>query len=409
MKSKILVLSVLAMFFLSAASVMSVHNLSAVAISNSSTVSWNQLHGVSYRWWPFQSGNQRNPSIQFPEMASSGFNFVRIPLGWTETPPSWLSGSNNVTSLATAADANGLHVVYSFYQDQGVLFPPEVMAVYPGGSSAGNTPYYLDQVTVDGVDLWTYQFDNYWKPLITEVDSHPSTIGYEILNEPKSSSCGNSCLQSYHTWFAEHIRTLTSKTIIFGSYGYDTKPSKAIAPPSSVGNLAIDVHVYNSPYNPTTLFAGYQSLAAANNWKVELGEFGPCSANVCSSLSTNYVSGFVNNYVKAAYENGFAQAYWIWDCQTDGFPPNDVALLGNTTSTSCDTNPQPNQLEKILSSTDSLYYSGSEVYSSATTNSNSNNSFSWKTVESNYLLWVISVPLVLFAIMILFRERERTK
>jgi hypothetical protein len=68
---------------------------------------------------------------------------------------------------------------------------------------------------VEGNDGWTRQA-NFLKRIIQEVDKHPSTLGYEILNEPQIHNDNQwSKVGKYNTFMVNELRKATEKTIAY--------------------------------------------------------------------------------------------------------------------------------------------------------------------------------------------------
>src|SRR4029079_9176521 len=96
---------------------------------------------------------------------------------------------------------------------------------YPFGSGGSSdtdvarswwTDWYNKKITdADGRDGWTLQA-NFLKKVVSVVDKHPSTLGYEILNEPQVYSEDQwTKVGSYNTFISTELRQSTNKTIVF--------------------------------------------------------------------------------------------------------------------------------------------------------------------------------------------------
>ena len=67
----------------------------------------------------------------------------------------------------------------------------------------------------NGTDAWTRQA-NFLKTIVNAVDKHPSTLGYEILNEPQVHYSDEwQMIGNYNTFITNELRSLTQKTIFF--------------------------------------------------------------------------------------------------------------------------------------------------------------------------------------------------
>jgi hypothetical protein len=300
--------------------------------SGSSGVIWSQLRGANYNWTPLwfdTGGSTPAPSISLPLMrVNGGMNFVRQPIYWdayVANPSAYLSA---LRTLASEADQEGFSIVYDFHSNMFARFPPNVELGYAGDPTFMDA-YMSNSITVGSQSVWAYQMSDFWQPVIAQVDSHPSTIGYELLNEPP---VGGSTLQAYHAYFAEKIRALTTKAIVFGSDKFDEDPSSSTAPPASTctfggSTCAIDVHLYTTT-DPSNEFASWASIARSMGYPVILGEFAPCIGNC--SFSDEYVQTFLNTYVQDARNNGFGMSYWYWNCNEYGPATDYSSLLSGT-------------------------------------------------------------------------------
>jgi len=250
----------------------------------SSSVNWANLRGVNYNWPSVRAGSAPSPppSVSFPLMVADGFNFIRVPLSISLAQSNLSAFIPALTTLANAADSYGLSVVY-----------------------------LQSDWDVGAQSTWASIMSTFWQPVIGVVDSHPSTIGYEPVNEP---SVGGSTLQAYNQYFSTQIRALSDKAIVLGSSNDDGSPSSGIMP-TGVSNLVITVHSYGG--NPSNAFAGWASTAASMGVPVLLGEFGPCAVTPCGIAPSDAQSS-INTYVQAAHAYGFAMAYWFWGCADPG-------------------------------------------------------------------------------------------
>ena len=110
---------------------------------------------------------------------------------------------------------------------------------YPKGGGGGPgdpvaeewwTDWFNRDVTnAAGIDGWTLQAD-FLKEIVNAVDSHPSTLGYELLNEPRIYSIDQwEKVGNYNTFLTDELRKVTQKLIV-----YDRQAS-----PELVGEIGI--------------------------------------------------------------------------------------------------------------------------------------------------------------------------
>lgn len=355
----------------------------------SNSVNWSNLHGVAYNWtpiWKDPGGGTPAPNVSMPLMVSHGINFDEQPIFWgnlSANPSAYLS---SLTILANEADLVGIKVVYDFQSVACGQFPTNVITASgihcPDTNNAFMTAYESDSFNVGSQSVWAYQMSNFWQPVIAAMDSHASTIGYELIDEPPICC---TALQNYHNWFATQIRALTDKAIVVGSYQFDKMNNNdAYLPPASVctargDTCVIDVHLYNAA-DPSSYFSNWASIAKSAGYPIYLGQFGPCQVmnTACTSLSSAYVQNFINTYVQDAHNDGLGMSYWFWNCQENG-PTDWQSLL--TAQPAC----QPDALLGFLSTAyvNILGATTTSTTTSSTSSTNSTTSTSYTSTSSS--------------------------
>jgi Cellulase (glycosyl hydrolase family 5) len=214
----------------------------------------------------------------FRIISQGGMNHVRLVLYWEayeKNPAAFIAELNIV---AQTADKYGLKVMYDNHQfhtslwldnRRGTGFPPSLFennpTLYPYGSG-GSTGYPAATVwwtnwwnrsikDASGVDGWTLQA-NFLKKIVTTVDRHPSTLGYEILNEPQVHSISQwSKIGTYNTFMVNQLRTLTHKTIAYSmNIPIDLKSPIGVTPqnlakmaPANKTNVIFKISMYGVP------------------------------------------------------------------------------------------------------------------------------------------------------------------
>jgi hypothetical protein len=252
-------------------------------------------------------------------MKSLGFNFVRVPVSWTR----YANGPSNFTSeldnIVVAADANGISVVIDFHQIQGWDAWPQDMLTYYN-AVGGAEPGYDNMLTAwfknNATYSWQDMVDQFWKPIIQAVDSHPSVIGYEIMNEPYfPDGITVAQMQAHNQFFANALRNLTSKAIVYmaAANSLEQQGSTIVSTaPTGISNLVLDVHRYGTS-DPSSDFSTWKSEASSIGAAVFVGEWGPdCSGSVSQSVEQNTIT----LYYDAFSQYGLGNAYWSWSSGT---------------------------------------------------------------------------------------------
>jgi hypothetical protein len=172
----------------------------------------------------------------FKLITSVGMNHIRYVLYWEAFENDPISFIDELESVASLADKSGLHVIYDNHQYhtsswldplKGTGFPPSLFnnkVSYPYGSGGGPanpsaykwwTNWWSHNITnAQGIDGWTLQIE-FLKRVIKTVESHPSTLGYEILNEPQIHSSDQwSKIGRYNNFVTNELRKDTNKTLV---------------------------------------------------------------------------------------------------------------------------------------------------------------------------------------------------
>jgi hypothetical protein len=281
------------------------------------------------------------PSIydRLNEIESTGLNAIRVPMFWEAyivNPTSFVRG---LQEISTTADQHGMCVVYDFHQGHagshfdywGGGFPSFLTGSYSAdrnGELAFWVDYYDNNISYNGIKIWDLHFNFIRDIVIKNVDSHPSTAGYEILNEPAVNDCNQfTKLGNMHTYIASKIRGITSKLIFFDRAENQSCPDWNYQPydtqvlPRGVLNIVFAPHIYIKG-SPTTL-AYLLSLSA--QWQqgipVFVGEWGQLPPSNDSSDRVlypgenfgNVTQDVVDNYLQSFRDNNVGWAYYAWD------------------------------------------------------------------------------------------------
>lgn len=210
----------------------------------------------------------------FRIFANSGITCVRVTFYWE----SWELNRDqciiDLKGIADAGDKYGIMCIYDNHQwecsswiGDGIGMPNSVMSQYyprkicKGNDKLDNEKYYeiksdfwnrwwnRNIKTVDEKDGWDAQLE-YLKSVIRYLDTHKSTFGFEILNEPEVFSFGHyRQIGKYHEYMLKELRKITEKPLLFCwalPHGVIDNPvSQALVRPTTKDNNVIyDGHAY---------------------------------------------------------------------------------------------------------------------------------------------------------------------
>ena len=166
-----------------------------------------------------------------------GMNHVRFVYYWESFVKNPIAFINELKFAATLADKYGIKIIYDNHQfhtsswlnpQRGTGFPSFLFqnnSAYPYGSGGG--PKYPSAAAwwtdwwnrvikdTNGTDGWNLQAQ-FLKKVVSTVDSHPSTVGYEILSEPQVHSANQwEKVGKYNTFMTDEMRQVTKKNLIY--------------------------------------------------------------------------------------------------------------------------------------------------------------------------------------------------
>src|SRR5919202_2554335 len=300
----------------------------------------------------------------FRLISQGGMNHVRLVFYWEayeKNPAAFIAELNTV---AQTADKYGLKVMYDNHQfhtsswldpTRGIGFPFSLFKVnttaYPAGGG-GQTKDTAARIwwtnwwnraikDASGVDGWTLQA-NFLKKIVSTVDNHPSTLGYEILSEPQVQSITQwSKIGMYNTFMVNQLRTLTHKTIAYSmnipidqksitTLGINPQNLAKMAP-ANKQNVVFKISMYGSPSTSSFQASKLRILVQArqitgtplyigewNNVKREttIDEEGQIVSKINPQLS-DINQTEANQMVQTFKRIGaWGAAYWIWNFQS---------------------------------------------------------------------------------------------
>jgi hypothetical protein len=326
--------------------------------------------GVDMSGFYTRDPQARNPTYDLPAnyfensfkiLSEAGMNHVRFVLYWESYVKDPASFINELNAVANAADKWGIKVIYDNHQfhtsswlnpQRGTGFPSflfENNPIYPSGGGGG-TKYPAAQLwwtdwwnrsvkDVNGRDGWTLMTE-FLKKIVTTVDSHQSTLGYEILSEPQVHNVDQwEKIGNFNTLITNELRTLTQKTIAYSmNIPVDLKGPIGVNPdnlakmaPANKTNVVFKVSLYGLP-SPNSyqgerlnIFIQAGKLAGVplyiGEWnnvvrQSSINEQGEIVTQINPDLS-NINQTEANLIVKTFKDAGvWGMAYWQWNIDT---------------------------------------------------------------------------------------------
>ena len=266
--------------------------------NNSSSDEENDINsyiGVNVRGLYTSLQYERYPSAPIPPLADyynksfrliseAGMNHIRYVFYWEAYERNPQLFMNELDTAAMFADKWKLNVLYDNHQyhtsswldpKNGTGFPESLFrsnidapsSIYRKGS--GGEPKdesaqvwwskWWDRAIndVEGNDGWTLQA-SFLKRIIQQIDKHPSTLGYEILNEPQIHNDNQwSKVGKYNTFMVDELRKVTEKTIAYSQQIPTSLENSAIsmtpkniakmAPTNNKTNVVFKFTIYGEP------------------------------------------------------------------------------------------------------------------------------------------------------------------
>jgi hypothetical protein len=397
----------LLLFFLSSIislSIATINTASIHVVSAQQTDGDVTYLGVDMSGFHTRNPQARNPSYDLPAnyfedsfriLSEAGMNHVRFVLFWESYIKDPTSFMNELNAAANAADKWGIKVLYDNHQfhtsswlnpQRGTGFPSflfENNPAYPLGSGGGTqfpaaqswwTNWWNRSIKdANGSDGWTLLAD-FLKKIVTTLDAHPSTIGYEILSEPQVHNVDQwEKTGNFNTFITNELRTLTQKTIAYsmnipvdlrGPIGVNPENLAKMAPDNKT-NVIFKVSLYGLPSEPyqgdrLDTFIQARQLAEVplyfgewNNVVRErrINEEGEVVTQISPELS-NINQTEANSIVKTFKDtDAWGMAYWQWNI--DAHPIASYNLIRGADATGA---PQTTNYFDILKNAYSTVY-----------------------------------------------------
>jgi Cellulase (glycosyl hydrolase family 5) len=213
----------------------------------------------------------------FRILSEAGMNHVRYTLYWEAYVVNPTLFINELQMVANTADKYGLKVIYDNHQfhtssylnpQRGNGFPWALLEgdpKFPYG--AGGSPKYQAASLwwtdwwnrsirdVNGTDGWLLLL-GFLQRVVNAVDSHPSTLGYEVLSEPQVHSPDQwEKIGTFNSFMVNELRKITQKTIAYSmNIPVDLKSPIGVNPtnlaemaPANKTNVVFKISLYGLP------------------------------------------------------------------------------------------------------------------------------------------------------------------
>jgi hypothetical protein len=172
----------------------------------------------------------------FKLIHDAGMNHVRYLLYWESYEKNPSQFMEELTTVAQTADKWGIKVLYDNHQWHTSSWLESRATGFPSFLFEGNPELEMDSggnTNDDAARIWWTDWWNrsvkdssgndgwsllseFLKNLVNTLDSHPSTIGYEILSEPQIHSDDQwEKVGQFNTFMVNELRKVTQKTIAF--------------------------------------------------------------------------------------------------------------------------------------------------------------------------------------------------
>jgi hypothetical protein len=297
----------------------------------------------------------------FRLISQACMNHIRYVFFWEAYVKNPSKFINEIISVAQTADKYGIKVLYDNHQfhtsswlnhQSGTGFPSFFFENNPTHvyNSGGSPKYQTAKIwwtdwwnrsvkDVNGRDGWTLMAD-FLKKIVSTVDSHPSTLGYEILSEPQVHNADQwEKIGNFNTFITNELRTLTQKTIAYsmnipvdlkGPIDLNSENLAKMAPANKT-NVVFKISLYGLPSPDTyqgdrlNIFVQAGKLAGVplyiGEWnnvvrQSNINEQGEIVTQINPELS-NINQTEANLIVKTFKDVGaWGMAYWQWNVDT---------------------------------------------------------------------------------------------
>lgn len=310
----------------------------------------------------------------FKLISEAGMNHVRFVFYWESYERDPTNFMLELQSVAQAADKYNVNVIYDNHQfhtsswfnpQRGTGFPSFLFQdnpAYPAGNGGG--PKYApakawwtdwwNQAVKDtnGTDGWTLQAE-FLKKIVGTLDSHKSTLGYEILSEPQVHNVDQwEKIGKFNTFMVSELRKLTSKVLVYSmNIPIDLKSPINLTPenlakmkPQNSTNLVFKISIYGLPTESSYQQQKFNTFLKASNitgvpiyvgeWNnvlreqtvIEDGtsvfEINPFASDITQEQANLFVKTFKDLDI-------WGLAYWKWDFVSLDTPNFNLISIGD--------------------------------------------------------------------------------
>jgi endoglycosylceramidase len=285
----------------------------------------------------------RVDASDFRQMASWGFNLIRLNLFWEQWEP--MQGVYNedyidwVGQVLDWADAVGIQVILDFHQDtfggawgrgmpewmvrdDGLPFEPQdpwFFSYFEPAVMAAFDHFYNDQDLKDA-------YAGAWLEMVGRYKSHPALVGYDLINEPFT---GSATVEDFEgvilpAWYEEligKIRAEDSDThILFEPFAFSTVPGfPTKLPVLNADRLVYAPHMYHPtlefglPYTGDDYLLRYGGVrlpeGAAQEAPIIVGEWG-------AEMALGGADDYVLEATTALDTFAAGWTWWVYICDS---------------------------------------------------------------------------------------------
>lgn len=310
----------------------------------------------------------------FKLISEAGMNHVRFVFYWESYERDPTNFMLELQSVAQAADKYNVNVIYDNHQfhtsswfnpQRGTGFPSFLFQdnpAYPAGNGGG--PKYApakawwtdwwNQAVKDtnGTDGWTLQAE-FLKKIVGTLDSHKSTLGYEILSEPQVHSVDQwEKIGKFNTFMVNELRKFTSKVLVYSmNIPIDLKSPINLIPenlakmkPQNSTNIVFKISIYGLPTESSYQQQKFNTFLKASNITgvpIYVGEWNNvlreqtvndegASVFEINPFESDITQEQANLFVKTFKDLGiWGLAYWKWDFTSLDTPNFNLISIGD--------------------------------------------------------------------------------